>query len=111
MDNITDTVKEKMQKAYSFTGTQLVLTGLWVAILLGIFACAGRHGWPRSMMNHDMMRGDRGQMMQMRDGRWMMNDKRQMMRWQSDGQAEPMMNSAASAEQTTPPSTPTGTGN
>jgi len=122
MENITNTVKEKMQKTYSFTGTQLLVTGLGVIILLGIFACAGRHGGPKGMMNHDMMRGDRGQMMQQYDRQWMnwqqkqgiLPDGRQVMRWQSNNQGkyqQPMMNSAASAEQPTLPSAPTGTGN
>jgi hypothetical protein len=97
MENITNTVKEKMQKVYSFTGTQLLVTWLGVVILLGIFACAGRHGGPRGMMNHDMMRE---QMMQMNDKRWMMNDKRQMMRRQINNpqvQPEPMVNNQDNA--------------
>lgn len=111
MENITNTVKEKMQKVYSFTGTQLLVTGLGVVILLGIFACAGRHGWPRGMMNHDMMRGDKWQMMQHYDRQWM--------KWQSDnqGQPEPMMNwnqnnqPTADQSQPTTPSATTSTGN
>ncbi len=54
MENIIDTVKEKMKKTYSFTGKQLVITGLGVVILLSIFATAGRHGWPRSMMDNSI---------------------------------------------------------
>lgn len=119
MDNITHTVKEKMQKTYSFTGTQLLVTGLGVVILLSIFACAGRHGWPRGMMNHDMRWWDQ-QMMQQYDRQWMKWQQRQgMMRWQSDNQGQPeaMMNwnqnnqPTENQEQTIPPSAPTGTGN
>jgi hypothetical protein len=106
MDNITHTVKEKMQKTYSFTGTQLLVTGLWVVILLSILACAGRgHGWPRGMM------------MKQYDRQWMQwQQKQDMMRWQSNdqGQPEPMMNNnqpTTNQEQPTPLSTTTDTGN
>jgi hypothetical protein len=124
MENITNTVKEKMQKVYSFTGTQLLVTWLGVVILLSIFACAGRHGWPRGMMNHNMMRWDKWQMMQQYDrqgNNW--QQRQDMMRGQWNDQSnrqnqQPMMNSAASAEQPTanqsqptPPSAPAGTGN
>lgn len=117
MDNITHTVKEKMKKTYSFTGTQLLVTGLWVAILLSILACAGRgYGWPRGMMNHNMRWG-RQEKMQQYDRQWMgWQQKQGMMRGQSNnqGQPEPMMNNnqpTTNQEQTTPLSTTTGAGN
>ena len=123
MDNITHTVKEKMQKTYSFTGTQLLVTGLWVVILLSILACAGRgHGWPRGMMMNHNMRWGKQEMMKQYDRQWMQWQQKQgMMRWQSNdqainnqGQPEPMMNNnqpTTNQEQPTPLSTTTDTGN
>lgn len=113
MDNITNTVKEKMQKTYSFTGTQLLVTWLGVVILLGIFACIGKNWWPRGMMNHEMMRWDKWQMMQQYDRQWMKwEQKKGMKRWQlnNQGQTEPMMNNNQNNQQT-PPSISTGTWN
>ena len=126
MENITNTVKEKMQKVYSFTGTQLLVTWLGVVILLGIFACAGRHGWPRGMMNHNMMRWDKWQMMQQYDrqeNNWQQRQDMMRGQWNDQGidnqsKPEPMMNWNQNSQPTvnnqgqpTPPSAPAGTGN
>lgn len=120
MENITNTVKEKMQKVYSFTGTQLLVTWLWVVILLSILACAGRHGWSRGMMNHNMNWWNQQMMQQYgRQGKYWdeRGQKQGMMKWQSNdqsidnqGQPEPMMNNNQN-NQSTQPSIPTGTGN
>lgn len=126
MENITTTVKEKMQKVYSFTGTQLLITWLGVVILLGIFACVGRgHGWPRSMMNYGM-RWWKQEMMQQydRQGNNWKQKQGMMMRWQqtnqdinNQGQPKPMMNWDQNSQPTinqnqpNPLSVPTGTGN
>ena len=124
MDNIAHTVKEKMQKTYSFTGTQLLVTGLGVVILLGILTYAGRgYGWPRMMIDRNMNWWNQ-QMMQQYNRQGRNGQQRQgMMRWQStnqsnnQGQPEPMMNTNQNNQQNsnqgqpTPPSIPTGTGN
>ncbi len=109
MENITTTVKEKMQKVYSFTGTQLLITGIWIIILLSIVSGIGTGKWHMKMKSH-MMKWNRQEMMQHYDRQGSEKQQRKAMRWQSDRQ-QPMMNSAASVEQSTPPSTPTGTGN
>lgn len=124
MDNITHTVKEKMQKVYSFTGTQLLITGIWIIILLSVVSWIGAGKWHMKMRSH-MMRGNRQEMMQQYDRQWMnWQQKQGMMRWQSDdqtntqGQQEPMINwdqnsqpTLNNQEQPTPPSIPTNTGN
>ena len=72
------------------------------------------------MMDHDMMRGDKGQMMQQYDRQGMKwKQKQGMMRWQSNdgtntqGQPEPMMmdqNNVPVANGDTPPANITASG-
>ena len=114
MENIIHTVKEKMKKTYSFSGTQLVITGLGVVILLSIFASAGRHGWPRHMNNN--MRGGEKEITQQYNNRQWIN-QRQMIDWDNQEQPESMMNNTQdqniqeNQNQTTSLSDSTGTGN
>lgn len=125
MENITNTVKEKMQKVYSFTGTQLLITGIWIIILLSVVSWVGTGKWHMKMRNH-MMRGNRQEAMQQYDRQWMnWQQKQDMMRGQqssdqginNQGEPEPMMNTNQNNQPTvnqtppTPPSAPTGTGN
>ena len=115
MDNLSHNVKEKLQKTYSFSGTQLLVTGLWVIILLSILACAGRgHGWPRGMMMNHNMKWGRQEMIQTRDNKRAY--QQDMRRWQdsqsvnNQEQPEPMMNNNQN-NQPTAPSVPSGIGN
>ncbi len=122
MDNITHTVKEKMQKVYSFTGTQLLITGIWIIILLSVVSGVGTGKWHMKMRSH-MMRGNRQEAMQQYDRQWMNWQERQdMMRWQINNQGqpnqwqpEPMVdenqNNQPIVNGATLPTTPTGTGN
>ncbi len=100
MDNITHTVKEKMKKVYSFTGTQLLITGIWIIILLSIVTGTGTGKWHMKMKNH-MMRWNRQEMTQQYDTQWSDGEQKQGM----------MRGKLSNQEQPTPPSTPTNTGN
>jgi hypothetical protein len=86
MDNITHTVKEKMKKVYSFTGTQLLITGIWIVILLSVVGGVGTGKWHMKMRNH-MMRLNRQEMQQQYDRQWSDGKQKQgMIRWQSNDQ-------------------------
>lgn len=113
MDNIANTVKEKMKKVYSFTGTQLLVTGLWVVILLSIVAGTGR-GHMKMNMKNNMVRWSRQEIMKQYDRQWSNREQKQvMMRWK----AEHVMNwnqnnqPTANQEQVIAPSSTTDSGN
>ncbi len=96
MENITNIVKEKMQKVYSFTGTQLLITGVWIIILLSVVTGASAGKWHIKIKNH-MMRWNKQEMQQQydRQGRsgqqkkGISPDGRQVMRGQSSNQEQP----------------------
>ena len=105
------TVKEKMQKVYSFTGTQLFITGLGVVILLWVLGFAiwdGDDDW------HDRGRWHEDRYESRYEGRyekWMEWDRQQENKKQDDNkkQLEPIMNNDEQNTQSTPPSVSTGT--